>query len=63
MVDSFLFDQSPPVASVGTGISNLPSQRHKIVAKNGANFTVMVCGKLNGDPLLYNKHIHKLRNR
>jgi cell division control protein 12 len=30
----------------GTGIANLPNQRHKIVAKNGANFTIMVCGKL-----------------
>lgn len=29
----------------GTGIANLPNQRHKIVAKNGANFTIMVCGK------------------
>ncbi|KAG1107528.1 hypothetical protein G6F42_016339 [Rhizopus arrhizus] len=29
----------------GTGIANLPNQRHKIVAKNGANFTIMVCGE------------------
>lgn len=39
----------PPSASMsslpGTGIANLPNQRHKIVAKNGANFTIMVCGK------------------
>jgi hypothetical protein len=38
----------PPVTSSslpGTGIANLPNQRHKIVAKNGANFTIMVCGK------------------
>ncbi|KAI8977407.1 Septin-domain-containing protein [Mycotypha africana] len=28
-----------------TGIANLPNQRHKIVAKNGANFTIMVCGE------------------
>jgi cell division control protein 12 len=34
-----------PVSSIGTGIANLPNQRHKIVAKNGANFTLMVCGK------------------
>lgn len=34
-----------PITSTGTGIANLPNQRHKIVAKNGANFTLMVCGK------------------
>ncbi|KAI8075337.1 Septin-domain-containing protein [Gilbertella persicaria] len=33
------------IASPGTGIANLPNQRHKIVAKNGANFTLMVCGE------------------
>ena len=33
-----------PITSTGTGIANLPNQRHKIVAKNGANFTLMVCG-------------------
>lgn len=44
---------SPPPPSApssstlpGTGIANLPNQRHKIVAKNGANFTIMVCGKI-----------------
>ncbi len=26
------------------GIANLPNQRHKIVAKRGAAFTIMVCG-------------------
>ncbi|KAI8375562.1 Septin-domain-containing protein [Blakeslea trispora] len=31
------------ITSPGTGIANLPNQRHKIVAKNGANFTLMVC--------------------
>jgi len=25
------------------GIANLPNQRHKIVAKRGAAFTIMVC--------------------
>ncbi|ORY98210.1 Septin-domain-containing protein [Syncephalastrum racemosum] len=35
----------PTIASNGTGIANLPNQRHKIVAKNGANFTIMVCGE------------------
>jgi cell division control protein 12 len=38
----------PPILATalsGTGIANLPNQRHKIVAKNGANFTIMVCGK------------------
>ncbi|ORY93384.1 Septin-domain-containing protein [Syncephalastrum racemosum] len=34
-----------PITSLGTGIANLPNQRHKIVAKNGANFTLMVCGE------------------
>jgi septin family protein len=34
-----------PIAS-GVGIANLPNQRHKIVAKLGSNFTIMVCGKL-----------------
>ncbi|KAI8066827.1 Septin-domain-containing protein [Gongronella butleri] len=34
-----------PITSSGTGIANLPNQRHKIVAKNGANFTIMVCGE------------------
>lgn len=37
---------SEPITSPGTGIANLPNQRHKIVAKNGANFTLMVCGKV-----------------
>jgi cell division control protein 12 len=36
-----------PITAPGTGIANLPNQRHKIVAKNGANFTLMVCGKRN----------------
>jgi cell division control protein 12 len=34
----------PIITAPGTGIANLPNQRHKIVAKNGANFTLMVCG-------------------
>ncbi|KAI9478053.1 MAG: Septin-domain-containing protein [Benjaminiella poitrasii] len=41
-------DTLPPseaVPALGTGIANLPNQRHKIVAKNGANFTLMVCGE------------------
>ncbi|KAI7871083.1 Septin-domain-containing protein [Spinellus fusiger] len=29
----------------GVGIAHLPNQRHKIVSKRGANFTVMVCGE------------------
>ncbi|KAF7721239.1 hypothetical protein EC973_005021 [Apophysomyces ossiformis] len=36
---------APPPTPTGTGIANLPNQRHKIVAKNGANFTLMVCGE------------------
>ncbi|GHJ87542.1 hypothetical protein NliqN6_3944 [Naganishia liquefaciens] len=29
----------------GIGIANLPNQRHKLVAKNGAHFTLMVVGE------------------
>ncbi|KAG8981460.1 hypothetical protein FRB90_007246 [Tulasnella sp. 427] len=31
--------------STGIGIANLPNQRHKIVAKQGAHFTIMVVGE------------------
>jgi len=31
--------------STGIGIANLPNQRHKIVAKRGAHFTIMVVGE------------------
>ncbi|EIW77855.1 Septin [Coniophora puteana RWD-64-598 SS2] len=34
---------APPVD--GIGIANLPNQRHKIVAKSGAHFTMMVVGE------------------
>ncbi|KAI8977844.1 septin [Trametes punicea] len=33
-----------PFADDGIGIANLPNQRHKIVAKRGAHFTIMVVG-------------------
>ncbi|KAF8321339.1 Septin [Clavulina sp. PMI_390] len=33
------------VSVSGIGIANLPNQRHKIVAKRGAHFTVMVVGE------------------
>ncbi|CDH59462.1 cell division control protein 12 [Lichtheimia corymbifera JMRC:FSU:9682] len=33
------------VSSSGIGVSHLPNQRHKIVTKRGAKFTVMVCGE------------------
>lgn len=33
------------IATNGIGIANLPNQRHKIVAKRGANFTLMVVGE------------------
>ncbi|KAF8920884.1 hypothetical protein BGZ58_004299, partial [Dissophora ornata] len=36
---------SLPQVGAGIGIANLPNQRHKIVAKSGANFTLMVCGE------------------
>ncbi|KAI7907349.1 putative septin [Cokeromyces recurvatus] len=34
-----------PSAISGVGIAHLPNQRHKIVSKRGANFTLMVCGE------------------
>ncbi|KAG1122284.1 hypothetical protein G6F42_011629 [Rhizopus arrhizus] len=34
-----------PSASSGVGIAHLPNQRHKIVSKRGANFTLMVWGE------------------
>ncbi|KAJ1303865.1 hypothetical protein OPQ81_008284 [Rhizoctonia solani] len=36
---------SPAATTGGIGIANLPNQRHKIVAKQGAHFTVMVVGE------------------
>ncbi|KAG2221605.1 hypothetical protein INT45_005179 [Circinella minor] len=33
------------MAPIGIGVGHLPNQRHKIVAKRGANFTLMVCGE------------------
>ncbi|KAK3806375.1 MAG: Septin-domain-containing protein [Benniella sp.] len=36
---------APTQVGAGIGIANLPNQRHKIVAKRGANFTLMVCGE------------------
>lgn len=32
------------MSPTGIGVAHLPNQRHKIVAKRGANFTLMVCG-------------------
>lgn len=37
--------QAPPHVKDGIGIANLPNQRHKIVAKRGAHFTLMVVGE------------------
>ncbi|KAI0325153.1 septin [Cubamyces sp. BRFM 1775] len=34
-----------PFSDDGIGIANLPNQRHKIVAKRGAHFTIMVVGE------------------
>jgi cell division control protein 12 len=48
-VDMAAIAEAAATASPGTGIANLPNQRHKIVAKNGANFTLMVCGKVSLD--------------
>ncbi|KAF8521167.1 septin [Gautieria morchelliformis] len=36
---------SAPLPAGGIGIANLPNQKHKIVAKKGAHFTVMVVGE------------------
>ncbi|KIJ19541.1 hypothetical protein PAXINDRAFT_153432 [Paxillus involutus ATCC 200175] len=36
---------SPTLVTDGLGISNLPNQKHKIVAKRGAHFTMMVVGE------------------
>ncbi|KDQ57932.1 hypothetical protein JAAARDRAFT_155580 [Jaapia argillacea MUCL 33604] len=36
---------APAPSSDGIGIANLPNQRHKIVAKSGAHFTIMVVGE------------------
>jgi len=33
------------MSTTGIGIANLPNQKHKIVAKSGAHFTVMVVGE------------------
>ncbi|TFK51418.1 Septin [Heliocybe sulcata] len=38
-------DSAPPPPSDGIGIANLPNQKHKIVAKRGAHFTIMVVGE------------------
>ena len=37
--------QTPDSAASPIGIANLPNQRHKIVAKRGAAFTIMVAGE------------------
>ncbi|KAJ3196031.1 hypothetical protein HDU82_001911 [Entophlyctis luteolus] len=36
---------TPAAPAVSVGIANLPNQRHKIVSRKGANFTVMVVGE------------------
>ncbi|KAG5730305.1 Cell division control protein 3 [Termitomyces sp. T112] len=36
---------APLTSFDGIGIANLPNQRHKIVAKHGAHFTIMVVGE------------------
>jgi cell division control protein 12 len=38
---------SPGAVTNGIGIANLPNQRHKIYAKRGTNFTIMVVGECN----------------
>ncbi|KAF7722116.1 hypothetical protein EC973_003696 [Apophysomyces ossiformis] len=34
-----------PISTSGIGVAHLPNQRHKIVAKRGVHFTIMVCGE------------------
>ncbi|KAG9119817.1 hypothetical protein FRC07_004963, partial [Ceratobasidium sp. 392] len=38
-------NMTPGATASGIGIANLPNQRHKIVAKKGGHFTVMVVGE------------------
>ncbi|KAG8215772.1 Septin-domain-containing protein [Butyriboletus roseoflavus] len=45
---------SPAPPSDGIGIANLPNQRHKIVAKHGAHFTMMVVNLVSARPTLVN---------
>jgi cell division control protein 12 len=33
------------VSYSGVGVAHLPNQKHKIISKKGAHFTLMVCGK------------------
>lgn len=33
-------------SSDGVGIAHLPNQRHKIISKRGAHYTLMVCGNV-----------------
>jgi cell division control protein 12 len=33
------------VSSSGIGVAHLPNQKHKIISKKGAHFTLMACGK------------------
>ncbi|KAI8996879.1 septin [Pilobolus umbonatus] len=33
------------ISTSGIGISHLPNQKHRIISKKGANFTLMVCGE------------------
>ena len=44
MFSSFKNEKKTEGPSIG--IANLPNQRHKIVSRKGANFTIMVVGKL-----------------
>jgi hypothetical protein len=48
-----------PLSSAGIGIANLPNQRHKIVAKRGANFTLMVVGKYRRIPEVQAFHLER----
>lgn len=33
-------------SSDGVGIAHLPNQKHKIISKKGAHYTLMVCGNV-----------------
>lgn len=47
---------SATVSSFGVGVAHLPNQKHRIVSKKGAHFTLMVCGNyLKMDLVMYKR--------
>jgi hypothetical protein len=43
------------VSSSGVGVAHLPNQKHRIVSKKGAHFTLMVCGKMTSSRVFENQ--------